>query len=1139
MLFLLVGAVSAVELNNVSSTEDSNLATDNVDALSVENKLEVSSEDSISETNIVNSHDDDLDNHLDDALKSAREDDYGNVQTSDNGVVNDGTSGNDVLSASSDNKVSDSSKISSSVDVFDTHYAKSATYFKVTLKDNNGKAIGNQKISLNVNGKSYSAVSDNSGIASVKTAALAIGTYTVTVNFAGNSNYAASSLSKKVKVLSSVSGSDVTKYYGPVSQYSVTFWKNYDALANTKVSFTLNGATYTRTTDNNGVARLSLNLAPGNYVISTVNPYSNEKLSNNYISKKDSTTLTHGSTSTNILPNTKYSFTVTLKSSQGVLIEGKTITFKYNNKQVTAQTNSNGKATITIPVLSKGTYSISYSYSGDKFYSGSSESGKLYVKDSTAKLTSSDLKMQYKDGSKFVVTLKDNNAPLANKDIKITIKGVTYTQKTDSKGNAYQAVGLYPGTYTVKYQYLTPGSFNYCEGSNKIIVSKQTASLSAGDLVMKYNDGSSYKVTVKDKSGSPLKNIDVKFTINGVTYTHKTDSNGIAQQPIGLKIGKYTIKTVISDNYYQSSTVTKTISVKEKLDPTVKLTSSALNMVYQDGSKFAVTLKDNNVPLANKDIKFTVNGASYTYKTDSKGTAYLPIGLKPGTYTISYQYLTPGASNYCQGSNKVVVAKQTASLSAGDLVMNYKDGSSYKVTVKNKSGNPLKNIDVKFTINGATYTHKTDANGVAAQAIGLNVGYYAIKTVISDNYYQSNTASKYVSVIGTKFVGQDLHATPGKSASYSVKALDYKNNPLKNTKITFTVNGKTYYGTTDSNGVAKVTLDALSAGTYTVKYSQGSFSGSSKIYVANSATIKQLISASKTVRDYIETNHKLPSNVKINGVSYAIQDYLYLASKAIVNLKSGNTETIYSKNVEAPSSPSSTYSYGNLNDYLSVAKSIVKTADSKSKMPDSVSSKIGTIGYKPLVYAFARVVAFYGENDVMPSYVTIKSISGTTKSINSKNTIDDLSAYLESSKNCQVNNSQIKKIVTKLTKGLETDTEKATAIFNYVRDTISYSFYYDTKHGAVGTLNAKSGNCVDHAHLLVAMYRTAGLAARYVHGTCTFSSGSTYGHVWAQVLIGNTWTVSDATSTRNSLGKVVNWNTNSYTLHGYYSGISF
>ena len=126
-----------------------------------------------------------------------------------------------------------------------------------------------------------------------------------------------------------------------------------------------------------------------------------------------------------------------------------------------------------------------------------------------------------------------------------------------------------------------------------------------------------------------------------------------------------------------------------------------------------------------------------------------------------------------------------------------------------------------------------------------------------------------------------------------------------------------------------------------------------------------------------------------------------------------------------------------------------------------------------------------------------------------------------------------------MTSGLTSEKAKAKAIFNYVRDTISYSFYYDTKYGAVGTLNAKTGNCVDHSHLLVAMYRAANLPARYVHGTCTFSSGGTYGHVWTQVLIGGTWTVSDATSTRNSLGNVANWNTNSYSLHGYYASLPF
>ena len=35
------------------------------------------------------------------------------------------------------------------------------------------------------------------------------------------------------------------------------------------------------------------------------------------------------------------------------------------------------------------------------------------------------------------------------------------------------------------------------------------------------------------------------------------------------------------------------------------------------------------------------------------------------------------------------------------------------------------------------------------------------------------------------------------------------------------------------------------------------------------------------------------------------------------------------------------------------------------------------------------------------------------------------------------------------------------------------------------------------------------------------------------------WTVADATSSRNSLGTIVNWNTGSYSLHGYYASLPF
>ena len=74
---------------------------------------------------------------------------------------------------------------------------------------------------------------------------------------------------------------------------------------------------------------------------------------------------------------------------------------------------------------------------------------------------------------------------------------------------------------------------------------------------------------------------------------------------------------------------------------------------------------------------------------------------------------------------------------------------------------------------------------------------------------------------------------------------------------------------------------------------------------------------------------------------------------------------------------------------------------------------------------------------------------------------------------------------------------------------------------------AGKANCVDHAHLVIALCRAAGIPARYVHGqNCVFSSGLVTGHVWAQILVDGTWKVADATSKRNSLGNIVNWFTN-------------
>ena len=475
--------------------------------------------------------------------------------------------------------------------------------------------------------------------------------------------------------------------------------------------------------------------------------------------------------------------------------------------------------------------------------------------------------------------------------------------------------------------------------------------------------------------------------------------------------------------------------------------------------------------------------------------------------------------------------------------MKQNDGSVYKVTVKDKSGKALKGVFVKTTIGSKVYLTETDSNGVASVKVTNGVGYYKVNNYLADPCYKSSVVSKHLTVKGTKFVASNVYVSAGNSASYSVKLVNEKSKPVSGKEVVFTYEGKTSKITTDSKGIAKVSLGVVSKGTHNIEFTQGSAKGSAKIYAINKVSIKEIVAASKSVKSYISKNGKLPSTVKIGDVSVKTADYLYIASKAIVNLKAGNKKDISFKIFNNPSSPKAAADLGYLKNYLSVAKSVVKTAESKGQLPNSVSSKIGTIGYKGIVSAFSKIMVSYGKNNKMPSYIAVKSLSGSSTSIsgamNMKNSITALAAYLAASKNCEVNDAQIKKLVTKLTKNCKTEKDKANAIFTYVRDTISYSFYYNTKYGAAGTLKAKSGNCVDQAHLTVAMFRAAGLATRYVHAKCHFTSGHTYGHVFAQVLIGNTWTVADTTSSRNSLGKVANWNTNTYVLESFSSSISF
>ena len=222
-------------------------------------------------------------------------------------------------------------------------------------------------------------------------------------------------------------------------------------------------------------------------------------------------------------------------------------------------------------------------------------------------------------------------------------------------------------------------------------------------------------------------------------------------------------------------------------------------------------------------------------------------------------------------------------------------------------------------------------------------------------------------------------------------------------------------------------------------------------------------------------------------------------------------------NVDKAPSPEGAFINSNLNktEYLDLASRVTAFILENGYAPNYASSPIGKISFDELTDAFARILAFYLENDYLPNTVSISQSGGSSS-------------------------STIAELAQKLTAGLTSTWDKANALFVWVRDNIAYETYWNTMKGAEGTLASGVGNCCDQAWLLVELARSAGLTIRFVHGYCHFtSSGNDYGHVWTQILIDGKWVVADTTSSRNSLGVVKNWNTNSYTLYGTYDILPF
>ena len=424
--------------------------------------------------------------------------------------------------------------------------------------------------------------------------------------------------------------------------------------------------------------------------------------------------------------------------------------------------------------------------------------------------------------------------------------------------------------------------------------------------------------------------------------------------------------------------------------------------------------------------------------------------------------------------------------------------------------------------------------------------------------------------------------------NFTVKLLDEDNHPIENAKIDFKI--KTPKGTyiskssfTNQRGIAILTLNLNLRGIHNI---QVSFSGNSDYNPAQSVDSNVILyektviktnkyayrSCNLTIRLVSKNGNPIAKKkivVYVNKIKYVRTT----DSKGRVFVKMpSNKRTI---NLNCRFSPSDYYEESNRTAKLPVYKKtytkpliyaifkgkcfkiLLKGIDGKILKKEKVKFTINGKNYTRTTnkkgIAYIRIHLKRNEYKISFSYGN-NSIYGPSTNSSILNVIDPsgqfkrglnqktrLSAYryLSGGGYAKVTKS-IKKKSRKITRKYSTKLEKATAIFNYVRDTLGYSYYANSRKGASKTLKTKFGNCCDHTNLIVALCRASKIPARYAHAQgCRFSDGSVEGHVWAQIYVGGRWYSADGTSYRNSLGHVSNWNTKSYNRLHIYRNIPF
>ena len=413
---------------------------------------------------------------------------------------------------------------------------------------------------------------------------------------------------------------------------------------------------------------------------------------------------------------------------------------------------------ITLPLLNAGKYTLTVTTNVTDNYNDVTESVIVSIVKATPDVVIiADISENLTDRDNVTVTVK---LPVdASGLVLLQVGDIKVYDELNSEGSAEFILGnLAENTYEITARYL--GDDNYKESTNKT----ETFKVSKWNIMpvevnvtvpsdIKVGDKFNVDVAVPNATGN------VTIIIDGVDTVVPLDENGTASVPVeGLSVGNHGIVVMYSGDDTHTSAYKATSVNVEKLSSQFNVTEGKTFETYavetgigEQGALYAFVLRDSNGnPIANATVTFAYKATVFNSTTDENGTLYLGISTYLAQDALcAMSYLGDETHDATFVAFNFKIQKKATALKAS--AQTYKVKTKKKlltVTLKTNKGASRdgkvylkKGKTVTLTVNGVTYTGKTNANGqVTFKITNLNKkGKYkaVIKFAGTDTYQGS------------------------------------------------------------------------------------------------------------------------------------------------------------------------------------------------------------------------------------------------------------------------------------------------------------------------------------------------------------------------------------------------------------------